>query len=52
LRDWLDATDWDRTPPAPDLPPEIVEETSARYVEAYERVTGESFETYLNQVTR
>jgi phosphoribosylaminoimidazole-succinocarboxamide synthase len=52
LRGWLDATDWDRTPPAPDLPPEIVEETSARYVEAYERVTGESFETYLNQVTR
>jgi len=49
VRDWLDAAGWDRTPPAPDLPPEIVEETRSRYVEAYERVTGESFETYMNR---
>jgi phosphoribosylaminoimidazole-succinocarboxamide synthase len=52
LRDWLDAADWDKTPPAPDLPTSIVEETSARYVEAYERVTGESFKTYLDRAPR
>ena len=52
LRDWLDATTWDKTPPAPDLPAEVVEETSARYVEAYERVTGESFDAYLGRSPR
>jgi phosphoribosylaminoimidazole-succinocarboxamide synthase len=40
LRDWLEAQDWDKRPPPPTLPPEIVAETSARYVAAYERVTG------------
>ncbi len=52
LRDWLDAADWDKAPPAPDLPPEVVAETSARYVEAYERVSGESFEAYLGRSQR
>ena len=42
LRDWASAQSWDRTPPAPPLPPEVVEATSARYVAAYERVTGRS----------
>ncbi len=42
LRDWAAAQDWDRTSPAPPLPPEVVEETSSRYVAAYERVTGRS----------
>jgi len=40
LRDWAAAQPWDRTPPPPALPPEVVAATSARYVEAYERVTG------------
>ena len=40
LRDWLDAQGWDRTPPAPDLPPEVVDRTRAGYLEAYERLTG------------
>jgi phosphoribosylaminoimidazole-succinocarboxamide synthase len=40
FRDWLDAQGWDRTPPAPHVPEEIVAITSARYVEAYERVSG------------
>jgi phosphoribosylaminoimidazole-succinocarboxamide synthase len=44
VREWLDTQPWDRTPPAPALPPEIVEGTRARYVEAYERVTGLGFE--------
>jgi phosphoribosylaminoimidazole-succinocarboxamide synthase len=39
LRDWLSSTGWDKTPPGPALPDEIVEETSARYVQAYERLT-------------
>ena len=40
LRDWADALDWDKKPPPPPLPPEVVAATSARYVAAYERVTG------------
>jgi phosphoribosylaminoimidazole-succinocarboxamide synthase len=47
VREWLDTTDWDKTPPAPDLPDEIVEGTRSRYVEAYERITGDSFADYL-----
>ncbi len=42
LRDWASAQDWDRTPPPPPLPREVVEATSARYIAAYERVTGRS----------
>lgn len=40
LRDWLAAQPWDRTPPPPRLPREVVDAMSARYVAAYERVTG------------
>jgi len=40
LRDWLAAQPWDRTPPPPALPPEVIEAMSARYIAAYERVTG------------
>ncbi len=47
VRDWLDSTGWDRTPPPPDLPPEVIEGTRRRYVEAYERITGRSFDEYL-----
>ena len=46
VRDWLDASGWDREPPAPELPPDVVEGIAGRYREAYERLTGESFETY------
>jgi phosphoribosylaminoimidazole-succinocarboxamide synthase len=47
VREWLDTTDWDRTPPPPDLPDDIVAGTRDRYVEAYERITGSSFDDYL-----
>ena len=47
VRDWLSATGWDKTPPGPQLPAEVVERTRAKYVEAYERLTGSSFDTYL-----
>ncbi len=42
FRDWLDALGWDRTPPPPPVPAEVVAATSARYVAAYERVSGRS----------
>ncbi len=42
FRDWLSTLSWDRSPPPPDVPDEIVAETSDRYVSAYERVTGRS----------
>jgi phosphoribosylaminoimidazole-succinocarboxamide synthase len=41
VRDWASSTGWDRTPPAPAIPDEIVEATRARYSEIYERLTGE-----------
>ncbi len=41
LRDWLAASGWDRTAPGPDLPDKVVSATRARYVEAYERLTGD-----------
>src|SRR5947199_8156325 len=40
VRDYLETLDWDKTPPAPHLPQEIVEKTSAKYREAFERLTG------------
>ena len=46
VRDWLDRSGWDREPPAPSLPPEVVQGTTTRYVEAYGRITGEPFDAY------
>jgi phosphoribosylaminoimidazole-succinocarboxamide synthase len=46
VREWLDTTDWDKTAPAPDLPDDIVSGTRTRYIEAYERITGEAFADY------
>ena len=43
VRDWLDTTGWDKAPPPPSLPPEVVESSRRRYVDAYERVTGLRF---------
>ena len=40
VRDWSATLHWDRTPPGPEVPPGIVDATRARYVEAYERITG------------
>jgi phosphoribosylaminoimidazole-succinocarboxamide synthase len=47
VRDWLTASGWDRTPPGPELPGDVVAGTRARYVEAFERLTGASFADYL-----
>jgi phosphoribosylaminoimidazole-succinocarboxamide synthase len=47
VREWLEQQTWDKNSPAPNLPDEIVAGTRARYVEAYERITGKSFDDYL-----
>ena len=44
VRDWASGSGWDKTPPAPPLPDDVVERTRALYVEAYERITGEPFD--------
>ena len=49
VRDWLERQPWDKTAPGPELPPDVVAGTRARYVEAYERITGASFERYLGE---
>jgi phosphoribosylaminoimidazole-succinocarboxamide synthase len=41
VRDYLETLDWDKNPPGPRLPDEVIEKTSAKYVEAFERLTGE-----------
>src|SRR5699024_6985650 len=43
VRDWSATTDWDRTPPGPEIPDEIVRATRQRYVDVYERLTGRSW---------
>ena len=47
VRDWLDTSGWNHEPPAPELPPDVVEQTASRYREAYELITGEPFGDYL-----
>jgi phosphoribosylaminoimidazole-succinocarboxamide synthase len=44
VRDWLDQSGWDHSPPPPELPSEVVENTRAKYIEAYERITGHSLD--------
>ena len=43
VRDWLARQPWDRTPPAPRLPADVIAGTRARYLEAFERLTGRAF---------
>jgi phosphoribosylaminoimidazole-succinocarboxamide synthase len=49
VRDWASASGWDKAPPAPELPDEVVQGTRARYEEAYERITGEPFALWLER---
>ena len=48
VRDWCLATGWDRTAPGPALPDDVVAGTRARYIEAFERVTGIAFDRYAS----
>jgi phosphoribosylaminoimidazole-succinocarboxamide synthase len=49
VRDWASSTGWDRNPPAPPIPDDVVARTRAKYVEAYERITGEPFDAWLRR---
>jgi phosphoribosylaminoimidazole-succinocarboxamide synthase len=49
VRDWASSTGWDRNPPAPPIPGDVVARTRAKYVEAYERLTGEPFDAWLTR---
>jgi phosphoribosylaminoimidazole-succinocarboxamide synthase len=49
VRDWAAASGWDKRPPAPAIPADVVAGTSARYVEAYEQITGEPFRAWLER---
>jgi phosphoribosylaminoimidazole-succinocarboxamide synthase len=49
VRDWLETVAWDKRPPGPELPDDVVAGTRARYIEAFERITGASFERYLEE---
>ena len=46
IRDYLDGLDWDKTPPPPDLPPEVVQATTARYLEIFRRLTGTALQDF------
>ena len=47
VRDWAASSGWDKKPPAPAIPEEVVAGTRARYIEAYERITGQPFAAWL-----
>jgi phosphoribosylaminoimidazole-succinocarboxamide synthase len=47
VRDFCEGTGWDKRPPGPELPPDVVEGTRARYLEAFERLTGIAFTRYV-----
>ena len=47
VRDWASGSGWDKLPPAPEIPEDVVAGTRRRYIEAYERITGEPFEQWL-----
>jgi phosphoribosylaminoimidazole-succinocarboxamide synthase len=49
VRDWASGTGWDKTPPAPAIPPDVVAQTRERYVTAYERLAGEPFSAWLER---
>ena len=50
VRDWASGTGWDKTPPAPPIPDDVVAATRERYVTAYERLAGEPFGAWLDRV--
>ena len=50
VRDYATSTGWDREPPAPELPADVVAQTRAKYIEAYERLTGLSFDDWLARI--
>ncbi len=51
VRDYAETVNWDKTDPGPELPDEVVEGTTRRYREAYERITGKSFDAYIKDAS-
>jgi phosphoribosylaminoimidazole-succinocarboxamide synthase len=51
VRDWAAGSGWDKRPPAPAIPEDVVAGTRARYVEAYERIAGEPFQAWLDRTS-
>ncbi|MHB8693862.1 MAG: phosphoribosylaminoimidazolesuccinocarboxamide synthase [Solirubrobacteraceae bacterium] len=49
VRDWAAGTGWDKTPPAPEIPADVVAKTREKYIEAYELVTGREFDAWLEK---
>jgi phosphoribosylaminoimidazole-succinocarboxamide synthase len=49
VRDWASGTGWDRNPPAPEIPDDVVQKTREKYIEAYERITGSAFSDWLRR---
>jgi len=49
VRDWASGSGWDKLPPAPAIPDDVVAGTRQRYVEAYEKITGESFAAWIER---
>jgi phosphoribosylaminoimidazole-succinocarboxamide synthase len=49
VRDWASGSGWDKTPPAPSIPDDVVARTRELYVDAYERITGEPFDAWLER---
>ena len=49
VRDYAESLGWDKTPPAPPMPPEVIDATRTRYIEAYERLSGLSFADWPGQ---
>ena len=49
VRDWASSTGWDRNPPAPAIPDDVVARTREKYIEAYDRITGQPFRAWLDR---
>jgi len=51
VRDWLEESGWDKNPPPPQLPQDVIDATRPRYVAAYERITGQPFSEWTGVIT-
>ncbi len=49
VRDWASGTGWDKSPPAPEIPEDVVQQTRERYVKAYELLAGQPFDAWLER---
>jgi len=52
VRDWASGSGWDKSPPAPAIPDDVIAGTRERYVDAYERITGEPFSAWIERSSK